>query len=156
MNNSVSLQQIQKTSNLDANLISRQYKLNLMADFMRVKYENPRIKQTEIANQLGMSSSTLQRYRNDVNMFSPYRINPNNIKKQSKKVKNNDFNNNSNHEEGSKRFRMTSNDFKRPQTTSNESGKKSKTRNSLKGGLVLDDIEINEHYLDKVLKKNNH
>ena len=41
MNNSFSLQQIQKTSNLDANLISRQNKLNLMADFMKVKYENP-------------------------------------------------------------------------------------------------------------------
>ena len=60
MNNSFSLQQIQKTSNLDANLISRQYKLNLMADFMRVKYENPKMKQCEIANQLGMSSSTVQ------------------------------------------------------------------------------------------------
>ena len=33
MNNSFSLQQIQKTSNFDANLLSRQYKLNLMADF---------------------------------------------------------------------------------------------------------------------------
>ena len=62
MNNSFSLQQIQKTSGLDANLISRQYKLNLMADFMRMKYENPRLKQTEIANRLGYSSSTLQRY----------------------------------------------------------------------------------------------
>ena len=40
MSNSFSLQQIQKTSNLDANLISRQYKLNLMADFMRLKSEN--------------------------------------------------------------------------------------------------------------------
>ena len=85
MNNSFSLQQIQKTSNLDANLISRQYKLNLMADFMRVKYENPRLKQSEIANQLGMSSSTVQRYRNEINMLSPYRINPNNTKKRSKK-----------------------------------------------------------------------
>ena len=37
MNISFSLQKIQKTSNLDANLISRQYKLNLMADFMKVK-----------------------------------------------------------------------------------------------------------------------
>ena len=74
MNNSFSLQQIQKTSNLDANLISRQYKLNLMADFMKIKYENPKMKQSEIANQLGMSSSTLQRYRNDINMLSPYRI----------------------------------------------------------------------------------
>ena len=61
MKNSFSLQQIQKTSNLDANLISRQYKLNLMADFMRVKYKNPKMKQSETKNQLGLSSSTLQR-----------------------------------------------------------------------------------------------
>ena len=60
MNNSFSLQQIQKTSNRDANLISRQYKINLLADFMRTKNENPKIKQAEIANQLGSSSSTLQ------------------------------------------------------------------------------------------------
>ena len=33
MNSNFSLQQIQKTSNLDVNLISCQYKLNLMADF---------------------------------------------------------------------------------------------------------------------------
>ena len=37
MNNSFSIQQKQKTSNLDDNLISRQYKLNLIADFMCVK-----------------------------------------------------------------------------------------------------------------------
>ena len=65
MNNSFSLRQIQKTSNLDANLISRKYKLNLMADFMRLKYKNPRMKQSQIANQIGLSTSTLQRYRND-------------------------------------------------------------------------------------------
>ena len=87
MNNNFSLQQIQKTSNLDANLISRQYKLNLMADFMRVKYENPKMKQSEIANQLGMSSSTIKRYRNDINMLSPYKINPNNAKKRQKRPK---------------------------------------------------------------------
>ena len=87
MNNNFSLQQIQKTSNLDANLISRQYKLNLMADFMKVKYENPRMRQSEIANQLGMSSSTIQRYRNDINMLSPYRISPTNSKKRTKKAK---------------------------------------------------------------------
>ena len=87
MNNSFSLQQIQKTSNLYANLISRQYKLNLMADFMRVKYENPRMKQTEIANQLGMSSSTVKRFRNDINVLSPYRISPNNTKNVQKRLK---------------------------------------------------------------------
>ena len=61
MNNSFSLQQIRKTSNFDANLLSRQYQLNLIADFMRVKYGNPKMKQSEIANQLKISSSTLQR-----------------------------------------------------------------------------------------------
>ena len=40
-----------------------------MADFLRVKYENPKLKHFEIANQLGYSSSTLQRYRNDINML---------------------------------------------------------------------------------------
>ena len=51
MNNSFSLQQVQKTSSLDAILISRKYKLNVMAVFMRVKYENPKMKQSEIAIQ---------------------------------------------------------------------------------------------------------
>ena len=86
MNKSFSLQQIQKRSNLDANLISRQYKLNLTADFMLVKFENPKMRQCEIANQLVMSSSTLQRYRNDINMLSPYRINPNNTNKRTVEV----------------------------------------------------------------------
>ena len=141
MNNSFFLQQIQKTSNLDANLISREYKLNLMADFMRVKYENPRMRQSEIANQLGMSSSTLQRYRNDINMLSPYRINPNNVKKRSKKAKIDDIGD-------LKRPQMTSNDVK---TTSNESVKNKK--NKMKGGSIQEHVEINEHYLDKILKK---
>ena len=33
MNNSFTLQPISRTSDLDSNLISRQHKLNLMADF---------------------------------------------------------------------------------------------------------------------------
>ena len=141
MNNNFSLQQIQKTSNLDANLISRQYKLNLMADFMRVKYENPKMKQSEIANQLGMSSSTLQRYRNEINMLSPYRINLNNVKKRPKKAKIDD-----------------NGDFKRPQMTSNDLEMNSKEsvknkKNKLKGGCIQEDVEINEHYFDKILKK---
>ena len=50
MNNSFSLQQLSRTGNLDSNLISRQYKLIKMADFMRMKYESPKMKQSEIAN----------------------------------------------------------------------------------------------------------
>ena len=45
---------------------------------------------------------------------------------------------------------MTSNDSK---TTLNESVKNKK--NKLKGGAVQENIEINEHYLDKILKNNN-
>ena len=140
MNNNFSLQQIQKTGNLEANLISRQYKLNLMADFMKLKYENPRTKQSEIANQLGMSSSTIKRYRNDINMLSPYRISANNVKKRTKKAKIDNIGD-------LKRPQMTSNDSK---TTLNETVKNKK--NKLKGGAIQENIEINEHYLDKILK----
>ena len=47
---------------------------------------------------------------------------------------------------------VTSNDVK---TTSNETVKNKK--NKLKGGAmpVQENIEINEHYLDKILKNNN-
>ena len=154
MNNSFSVQQIQKTSNLDANLISRQYKLSLMADFMRLKYENPKMKQSEIANQLSLSS-TIQRYRNDINMHSPYKINPNNTSKRTKKVKNTNFDNDSRHEADVKRPQLTSNDLKRPQLTPNENSKKTKTKNNLKGGSIQENIEMKEHYLDEILHNNS-
>ena len=137
MNNTPSLNEINKTANMDPNLLTRHYKLKLMNDFMHIKYQNPKMKQSEIANNLNMSSSTLQRYRNDINMLSPYRISHNNTKKRSKKAKidNND-------------------EPKRPQLTSND--KKTKSKNVLKAGSIQEDnIEINEHYLDKIFKNNN-
>ena len=71
-------------------------------------------------------------------MLSPYRINPNNFKKRSKKAKIDD-----------------DSDLKRPQMTSNDTNKKSKTKINSKGGFVQEDnIEINEHYLHKILKNN--
>ena len=45
---------------------------------------------------------------------------------------------------------MTSNDLKRPQSTS-----KTKSKNVLKGGSVHDNTEINEHLLDGILDNNN-
>ena len=132
--NTPSLTEINKTANMDPNLLTRHYKLKLMNDFMNIKYQNPKMKQSEIANNLNMSSSTLQRYRNDINMLSPYRINPNNNKKRPKKAKIDD-----------------NSDLKRPQMTSNDTIENKKTK--LKGGSVQDDVEINEHYLDRILKK---
>ena len=88
---------------MDPNMLTKYYKLKLMNDFMIIKYQNPKMTQSEISSQLNMSPSTIQRYRNDINMLSPYKINPNNVKKQRKKTKidNND-------------------DLKRPQMTSKQ------------------------------------
>ena len=141
--NTPSLAEVNRTANMDPNLITRHYKLKLINDFMNIKYQNPKMKQSEIANQLNMSTSTIQRQRNDVNMLSPYRINPNNVKKRPKKAKideNNDI-------------KRGSDDLKRPQITSND--KKSKSKNVLKAGSLQEEsIEINEHYLDKIIKNN--
>jgi len=137
--NTPSLNEINKTAQMDPNLLTRHYKLKLMNDFMYIKYQNPKMKQSEIANNLNMSSSTLQRYRNDINMLSPYRINANNNKKRQKKAKIDDIGD-------VKRPQMISNDVK---TTSNEAVKIKK--NKLKGG---GDIVIDEHYLDKIIKNN--
>ena len=52
MDNSFSLQQISRAGNLDPNLTSRQYKLDLKSKFMCIKFENPKMKQSELANQL--------------------------------------------------------------------------------------------------------
>ena len=61
---------------LKANLIMRQYKLHKMAKFVEIKCINPKLKQSEVAKELKISFSTIQRYRGEVNMFSPYRILP--------------------------------------------------------------------------------
>ena len=52
---------------------------------------------------------------------------------------------------------MTSNDLKRPESTSSENVKspKNKKKNIVKAGSVYDNVEINEHYLDEILHKNN-
>ena len=71
MNNTFSLQQKPQTGNLDSNLITRQYKLDLKARFMEMKSINPKLKQSEIAKEIGCSSSILQRYRQAINMLSP-------------------------------------------------------------------------------------
>ena len=94
-----------------------------MVDFMRIKYENPKLKQSQIANQLGYSTSTLQRYWNHINMLPPYRINPNYTTIRTKKVSDTNFDNNSRPNSDVKRLRLTSIDLK---PTSNEPVKNKK------------------------------
>ena len=87
MNNTPSLNEINKNSTMDPNMLTKYYKLKLMNDFVNIKYQNPKMTQSEISSQLNMSPSTIKRYRNDINMLSPYRISPNNTKNDQKRLK---------------------------------------------------------------------
>ena len=144
MNNTFSLEQIYKTGDLNADLIMRQYKLDKMAKFMEIKSINPKLKQSEIPKELEISTSTIQRYRREINMLSPYRISPNTIYTRKQKTPNTNLDD---VKMTSNDLKMTSNDLK---TTSNESVKP--TKNRLKVGS---NIEINEHYLDEIFQINN-
>ena len=60
MNITSSLSEINKTANMNPNLLTRHYKLKPMNNFLNIKYQNPKMKQSETANQLDISSSTLK------------------------------------------------------------------------------------------------
>ena len=142
MNNSFALQQISQTGNLDSNLITRQYKLDLMARFMEIKSINPRLRKNEIAKKLRCSIGTLQRYRNDIILFSRYRIPPDNQKRKQKIA---------DREHDLERPQMSSKELKRPQVASNHPEVKPiKSKNILKGGAI---IEINDKNLDEIVQK---
>ena len=123
-----------------------------MADFTQIKYENPKLKQSEIANQLGYSSNTLQRYRNDLDILSLYRIQSNNTNKREKKASKTNFNNDSHRELDVKRPRMTSIELK---TTQTKTKTNKKNKNFLKAGSTHENIEINAQYLDEILDNND-
>ena len=79
---------------------------------MEIRAMNPISTQKEIAKELGCSSSSLQRYKHNIKMLSPFRI-PANSHKRKQKI--------SNCEHDLQRPQLTSNDLRRPQVTSKES-----------------------------------
>ena len=104
----------------------RLYKIDKMAKFMEIKSINPKLKQSEIAKELAISTSTLRRYRREINMHSPYRIlQSSNTNTRKQKT--------SNHTEHN--FKMTSSDLEMTscdlKMTSNEPVK---NKNKTKGG----------------------
>ena len=76
-----------------------------MARFLEINGINPKLKQSELAKELGCSSSTLQRYRQNLEMLSSYRI------PLFSNERNQEISNRKHHFE---RPQMTSKDFKRP------------------------------------------
>ena len=72
MSNNFTMDQLTKVESIDPNSINRLYKVNLMLNFMEIRSNNPRMTQKQICNQLGFSDSTIKRYRDDIQMDSPY------------------------------------------------------------------------------------
>ena len=91
-------------------------------------------------------------------MISPYKIQPNIIKKLSKKVSNTNFDNNSHREHDLERPQLTSNDLVEPDTNTESIVKRlsnKRNKSSLKDGSTHKDIEINGEYLDEILNNSN-
>ena len=83
MNKRFSYDNMIKSRSIEPSDIIRTFKLDRCCDFMEEKYNNPKLTQKEICTQLGFSDRTIRRYRDDIKMDSPYRIN-NNKKKTPK------------------------------------------------------------------------
>ena len=129
-----------------------------MARFMEIEAINLRLTQKELFEEFVYSTSSLQRYRQDKNMLSLYRIPPNSHKRRQKIL---------NREHDLERPQMTSNDFERPQLTSNDLAKPDTTtestvkrtsnkrnKNVLKAGSVHGNVEINDKCFDEFLHNN--
>ena len=75
MNKRFSHDNMIKSRSIEPCDISRTFKLDRCCDFMEEKYNNLKLTQKEICNQLGFTDRTIRRYRDDIKMDSPYRIN---------------------------------------------------------------------------------
>ena len=147
MNNTFSLEHLSRTGSLHSNFITRQYKLDSMVRLMKIKSVSPKMQQNQTAKELGYSSSTLQRYRNDINMLSPYGIPHNDTNKKKQKSSNTNLDDISNREHDVQRHQMTSNDVGKPATNTEPTVERIFKRGNkyiLKAVSVQGYIEINE------------
>ena len=85
MNKRFSYDNMLKSRSREPSDLIRTYKLDRCYAFMEEKFNNPKLIQKEICKQLGFTDRTIRRYRDDIKMDSPYRIN--NSKKKTPKQK---------------------------------------------------------------------
>ena len=85
MNKRFSYDNMIKSRSIEPSDIIRTFKLDRCCDFMEEKYNHPKLTQKQICDQLGVTDRTIRRFRNDINMDSPYRIN--NHKKKAPRQK---------------------------------------------------------------------
>ena len=128
MSNKFTIDQLSKSQTIDPNSINRLYKINMMLNFMEIRSNIPKMKQSQICKQLGTSDSTIKRYRDDIQMDSPYK------RKNYKKKKPNQSSD------------TTTENTSISQQTTNESVKnkiiekriKNRLKNEIKGGNISD------------------
>ncbi len=75
MNKRLSYDNMLKSRSLEPSDLIRTYELDRCCDFIEEKFNNPKLTQKEICNQLGFTDRTIRRCRDDIKMDSPYRIN---------------------------------------------------------------------------------
>ena len=81
MNKRFSYDHMIKSRLIEPSDIIRTFNLDRCCVFMEENYNNPRLAQKEICNRLQFTDRTIRRYRDDIKMDSPYRINNNKKKK---------------------------------------------------------------------------
>ncbi len=67
------LEKMVKSNNEDPSTLKKVFQMNTMVQFATLKSENPNLPQTQLANKMGISKSTLYRTQLDLNMPSFYR-----------------------------------------------------------------------------------
>ena len=105
------------SENLNSNSVLRLCKQNMMSEFMEIKSSEPKSTQKQFCSQLRVSDRTIERYRDDIKMDSPY-----SRKKYRKK------NNKSNSTITQTQTHKTN------ENTKNSKNTKSNKKNYLKGG----------------------
>ena len=84
MNKRFSYDNMIKSRSIEPTDIIRTFKLDRCCVFMEAKYDNPKLTQKQICNQLGVTDRTIRRYRDDIKMDSPYRLSNNKKKNLNK------------------------------------------------------------------------
>ena len=115
MNKRFSYDNMIKSRSIEPTDIIRTFKLDRCFDFMEEKHNNPNLTQKEICKQLGVTDRTIRRYRDDIKMDSPYRINNNKKKKPNQKpvdIKNDDTKTEDKNKRINKRIKNTPNNMK--------------------------------------------
>ena len=125
-----------------------------MAKFIQIKFENPKMKQSETTDHLRYSSSTLKTYRNHINMLSRYRIQPKITNRRKKKVLITNFDNNSRRENDlkvSKYLNWPEINLTQTFVKPDMNKKSNKRKKTLKGGSMHENVEFNEENLDEIV-----